>query len=92
VTLPYDTRPHRWEGGVCARCAMRQSWAGARQPCGGIAPPKPAKGKGRRYDPEANAARRERREAALGLEAVRAEWRERDKRRRERRAETEARR
>jgi hypothetical protein len=89
VTLPYDTRPHRWDAkGECARCAMRQSWAGAKEPCGGIAPPKPAKGKGRRYDAEANAARRERREAALGLEAVRAEWRERDQRRRERKKAT----
>lgn len=31
--LPYDTRPHRWQNGECTRCAMRQSWAGARYAC-----------------------------------------------------------
>lgn len=94
--LPYDTRPHRWQGAAghkrCATCGMLSTWEGARYACGGIAEKlkKPASG----YDRKANAAKRERREAALGPEAIRAEWRKRDQRRRERRAgaELEARR
>lgn len=102
MPLDYSTRPHRWQGIApqrrCATCGMLSTWEGARYSCGGIAekPDKPAtrSPSGRRYDAEVNAARRERREAALGPEAIRAEWRERAKRRRERRAgaELEARR
>lgn len=84
-------RPHRWQpDNSCSLCAMRRSWVGARYSCTGVdiqGNKKKAKARGKDYtSAERNLRRRDR----LGNEAMRAEWREAQRRSRSKRAAASA--